>query len=148
LESAYGRFHPGGHPGSIDLHFHGQIFYSRAAGRIGQGIIEFSSPPADFLADEDPLESRYAYIRGVQTAGVAATAKHFPGFHNIALDPAIEPGAIVTEKADSFKPGFIPFADAIGNGVELIMVGPSIVEAHADIYHILPSILSSQNSLD
>ncbi len=70
-----------------------------------------------------------AYIRGVQTAGVAATAKHFPGFHNIALDPAIEPGAIVTEKADSFKPGFIPFADAIGNGVELIMVGPSIVEA-------------------
>ena len=70
-----------------------------------------------------------AYIRGVQTAGVAATAKHFPGFHNIALDPAIEPGAIVTEKVDSFKPGFIPFADAIGNGVELIMVGPSIVEA-------------------
>ncbi len=70
-----------------------------------------------------------AYIRGVQAAGVAATAKHFPGFHNIALDPAIEPGAIVTEKADSFKPGFMPFADAIGNGVELIMVGPSIVEA-------------------
>jgi len=51
LESAYGRFHPGGYPGSVDLHFHGQIFYSRAAGRIGQGIIEFSGPPADLLAD-------------------------------------------------------------------------------------------------
>ena len=70
-----------------------------------------------------------AYIRGVQAAGVAATAKHFPGFHSIALDPAIEPGAILTERADSFKPGFIPFADAIENGVEIIMVGPAIVEA-------------------
>jgi len=27
---------------------------------------------------------------------------------NIALDPATDPGAIVTEKEDSFKPGFIP----------------------------------------
>jgi len=70
-----------------------------------------------------------AYIRGVQGAGVAATAKHFPGFHNIALDPAVESAAAVTEKADSFKPGFIPFADAIENGVELIMVGPATVEA-------------------
>lgn len=70
-----------------------------------------------------------AYIRGVQAAGVAATAKHFPGFHNIALDPAIEPGAIITEKSDSFKSGFIPFTDAIENDVEMIMVGPAIVEA-------------------
>lgn len=89
-----------------------------------------------------------AYIRGVQTAGVAATAKHFPGFHNITLDPATEPGAIVTEKADSFKPGFIPFADAIGNGVELIMVGPSIVEAfdNAKPASISPKIIGMLRS--
>ena len=53
----------------------------------------------------------------------------FPGFHSIAVDPAIGPDAIVTENADSFKPGFIPFQDAIRNGVESIMVGPSIVKA-------------------
>jgi beta-N-acetylhexosaminidase len=70
-----------------------------------------------------------AYIRGVQSAGVAATAKHFPGFHHIELDPATEPEAMVTEKADAFKPGFIPFAAAIENGVEIAMVGPSIVQA-------------------
>lgn len=69
-----------------------------------------------------------AYIRSVQSVGVAATAKHFPGFHNIALDPAIEPGAKVTDDSESFEPGFIPFINAIENDVELIMVGPAIVE--------------------
>ena len=109
----------------------------------GLGVNCFLAPILDVITGQNPwlsgrtwstdpeLVARLtsAYIRGVQAVGVAATAKHFPGFHNIALDPAIEPGAIVTEKADTFKPGFIPFADAIKNGVEMIMVGPAIVEA-------------------
>ncbi|MCD4720373.1 MAG: hypothetical protein K8S13_11030 [Desulfobacula sp.] len=70
-----------------------------------------------------------AFIQMIQREGVAACAKHFPGFHNIALDPAIESEAVVTEAASSFKQGFIPFTYAITNKVEMIMVGPAIVEA-------------------
>lgn len=119
------------------------ISASIAAAAKNLGVNCFLGPVLDVVTGQNPwLSGRTwstdpgkiarissAYIRGVQSAGVAATAKHFPGFHNIALDPAVEPGAIVTEKEDSFRPGFIPFADAIKNGVELIMVGPSIVEA-------------------
>ena len=120
-----------------------EISASVASAAKDLGVNCFLAPILDVVTGQNPwLSGRTwstdpdeiarissAYIRGVQTAGVAATAKHFPGFHNIALDPAIDPGAIVTEKVVSFKPGFIPFADAIGNGVELIMVGPSIVVA-------------------
>lgn len=120
-----------------------KISGSVAAAAKGLGVNCFLAPILDVVTGQNPwLSGRTwstdpdviarlssAYIRGVQAAGVAATAKHFPGFHSIALDPAIEPGAIITEKVNSFKPGFIPFADAIGNDVEMIMVGPAIVEA-------------------
>ena len=81
------------------------------------GVNYFLGPILDVVTGQDPwLSGRTwssdpeqiasissAYIRGVQTSGVAATALPFPGFHKIALDPAIEPGAIVTEKEGSFK---------------------------------------------
>jgi len=70
-----------------------------------------------------------AYISGVQSKGVAATAKHFPGYSNIALDPATNPEAQNTEPLESFKDSFIPFVDAIQSGVEIIMAGPAIVTA-------------------
>jgi len=70
-----------------------------------------------------------AFIRGVQAAGVAATAKHFPGHHHIPLDPAENEAASVTGDAGSFETGFGPFEDAIANGVEAMMVGPALVEA-------------------
>jgi beta-N-acetylhexosaminidase len=70
-----------------------------------------------------------AYIRGIQANGIAATAKHFPGYSHIALDPAIAPEARMTEPLGSFETSFIPFADAIQNGVEIVMTGPAIVEA-------------------
>ena len=120
-----------------------KISRSVASAAKSLGVNCFLAPILDVVTGQNPwLSGRTwstdpnviarlssAYIRGVQAAGVAATAKHFPGFHSIALDPAIEPGAIVTEGANSFKPGFAPFADAIGNGVEIIMVGPAIVAA-------------------
>jgi beta-N-acetylhexosaminidase len=128
---------------SIDTHRFEVISASIAEAAKNLGVNCFLGPILDVVTGKNPwLSGRTwsanpeeiarissAFIRGIQDAGVAATAKHFPGFHNIALDPAIEPGAIVTEEKDSFKPGFIPFTDAIKNGVELIMVGPSIVNA-------------------
>ncbi len=70
-----------------------------------------------------------AYIRGIQANGIAATAKHFPGYSDIGLDPAIDSEARNIEPLESFKNNFIPFTDAIKNGVEIIMTGPAIVEA-------------------
>jgi len=98
------------------------ISASIAAAAKDLGVNCFLGPILDVVTGQNPwLSGRTwstdpeeiarissAFIRGVQAAGVAATAKHFPGFHNIALDPATDPGAIVTEKEDSFKPGFIP----------------------------------------
>ncbi len=69
------------------------------------------------------------FIQTIQKEGVASCAKHFPGFHNISLDPAINSKAVVTEKEADFNSGFVPFLDAIANGVEIIMVGPAVVEA-------------------
>lgn len=128
---------------SYDADSFEKISVSVATAAKSLGVNCFLAPILDVVTGQNPwLSGRTwstdphlitrissAYIRGVQAAGVAATAKHFPGFHNIALDPAIEPGAVITEKADSFQPGFVPFADAIGNDVEMIMVGPPIVEA-------------------
>lgn len=99
-------------------------------------IVDVVVGPNPWLAKRtwsiDPTEiSRLssAYIRGVQRAGVVATAKHFPGFHRIELDPATESEAIVVDGVGSFQPGFEAFVDAIDNDVEMVMVGPAIVEA-------------------
>jgi beta-N-acetylhexosaminidase len=116
---------------------------SVAAAAKSLGVNCFLAPILDIVTDQNPwLSGRTwstdphviarlssAYIRGVQGAGVAATAKHFPGFRNIVLDPAVEPDAVVTETVESFEAGFIPFADAVRNNVEMIMVGPAVVEA-------------------
>lgn len=113
----------------------------KAAAALGVNV--FIAPVLDILSGPNPwLAGRTlssdpsvvarvssAYIKGVQKAGVAATAKHFPGFHNIALDPAIEQAAMNGEPAKTYEPGFIPFREAIAVGVEMIMVGPAVVRA-------------------
>lgn len=70
-----------------------------------------------------------AYVRGVQKAGIAATAKHFPGFHNIELDPAIDADAMVTEPIESYDQGLMPYRNVIAEKVEIVMMGPAIVQA-------------------
>lgn len=79
----------------------------------------------------DPAEvSRIAcaFVRGVQAAGVAATAKHFPGHPVTKLDPALHQ-AIVEATLDELKPGFGVFTDVIGAGVSAVMSGPALVPA-------------------
>jgi beta-N-acetylhexosaminidase len=120
----------------------------RISFEVGNAAVElgvncFLAPVVDLLTGQNPwLQGRTystnpvdvgrvssAYVRGVQRAGVAATAKHFPGFHNIALDPAIEADAKVTDALETFEAGFQPFRSVIDSDVEMIMVGPAIVEA-------------------
>jgi len=123
-----------------------KIAASVAAAAKAMGVNCFLGPVLDVVTGRNPwLSGRTwstdpneiarissAYVRGVQGAGVAATAKHFPGFHDIELDPATETDARVAADPGSFEPGFIPFSDAIRNDVALIMVGPAVVEAFDD----------------
>ncbi len=107
------------------------------------GVNCFLAPVLDLLSGVNPwLQGRTystdpetvgrvssAFVRGVQSAGVVATGKHFPGFHNIDRDPAIDPDAVNVEAAETFEPGFKPFRDVIAANIEMIMVGPAITKA-------------------
>jgi beta-N-acetylhexosaminidase len=107
------------------------------------GINVFLAPVLDLASGPNPwLEGRRlssdpqevarigsAFIRGVQSEGVAATAKHFPGYHQLLTDPAIDAAARLGDAADILEPGFLPFLAAISAGVEIVMPGPAIVDA-------------------
>ncbi len=119
------------------------ITYRVATASKALGVNVFLAPIVDLVTGANPWLDRRtystdpeivgrisaAYVRGVQKAGVAATAKHFPGFHNITGDPAIDAHALVVDDADSYAPGFNPFTDVIAAEVEMIMVGPAINKA-------------------
>ncbi|WP_049564622.1 glycoside hydrolase family 3 protein [Nonomuraea sp. SBT364] len=81
-----------------------------------------------FGADPD-LVSRHtrAFVRGLQSAGVAACAKHFPGHGDTSVDshhgvPVVAPGGI----EDALR----PFREAIKEGVRSIMTGHLLVPAY------------------
>ncbi|WP_192355380.1 glycoside hydrolase family 3 N-terminal domain-containing protein [Mesorhizobium mediterraneum] len=112
----------------------------RRARELGVGM--FLGPVVDVLTGRNPwLHGRTldtdalqvarltrAFISGVQSAGVVATAKHFPGHPNIEGDPAIEL-ADVRGTAEDLLPGFDVFRSAIQAGVRAIMTGPTLVPA-------------------
>ncbi len=120
-----------------------EISYKVGLASSALGVNCFLAPVLDLVTGENPWLDRRtysvdpdvvgrvsaAYVRGVQRAGVAATAKHFPGFHNITGDPAVDATAVVEDPATSFKAGFAPFQDAIAANVEMIMIGPAITKA-------------------
>ena len=129
---------PSTHPDEIEA-----IAFRVGQAAAGMGVNGFLAPVLDCVTGRNPwLQGRTfstdpgivgelssAFVRGVQRAGVAATAKHFPGFHDIALDPAIEAEAMVVDPADAFEAGFGPFRAVIAGNVEMIMIGPAIVTA-------------------
>lgn len=133
-----------------------EIVASRIA-KVAQelGINCFLGPILDVVTGDNPwlqgrtwtnnpkrlAEISSAYIRGVQSCGIAAAAKHFPGYSTISLDPAVEPEAKMTGSKESIIAGLLPFQDAIENNVEIIMTGPAIVEA---IDPVWPASLSAK----
>ncbi|MGO3028243.1 glycoside hydrolase family 3 N-terminal domain-containing protein [Pseudomonas helleri] len=80
---------------------------------------------------DDPVQvSRIscAFIRGVQRAGVIATAKHFPGHYATEHDPAI---ALVTVHGplELLDDNLQVFRQVIGAGVQAVMPGPAVFPA-------------------
>ncbi len=88
------------------------------------GVRAFGAEPA--------LVARHgaAWIRGLQEAGVAACAKHFPGHGDTAVDshhsvPLIERSR---ERLDEVE--LVPFRAAVAAGVQSIMTGHLLVPAY------------------
>ena len=115
---------------------------ARAAKSMGVNC--FLGPIMDVVTGRNPwLEGRTwssdpvtiariggAYIRGLQAHGVAATAKHFPGYPHLELDPAVDELASMDVPLPEVEKGLLPFAVAVESDVAMIMTGPAMVEAY------------------
>ncbi|BCJ55634.1 hydrolase [Actinoplanes sp. NBRC 14428] len=81
---------------------------------------------------EAPLVARHgaAWIRGLQEAGVAACAKHFPGHGDTAVDSHHDVPVIDHDLARLEECELMPFRAAIAAGVQSIMTGHLLVPAY------------------
>ncbi|HET8975985.1 MAG TPA: glycoside hydrolase family 3 N-terminal domain-containing protein [Solirubrobacterales bacterium] len=66
-----------------------------------------------------------AFIQGLQSQGVAATAKHFPGLGAATTNTDFSPVTIVTRQ-ESLDAGIEPFRAAVEAGVRLVMMSSAI----------------------
>lgn len=106
------------------------------------GITMFLSPILDLVTGENAwLTNRTlgkdasevarigaAFIRGVQKAGIAACAKHFPGYASLSADPALT-DVQMTAPASEVWAKASPFHAAIEANVAGIMPGPAAFAA-------------------
>lgn len=70
-----------------------------------------------------------AVVTGLQAAGVAATAKHFPGNAIVPTDPATDEARVETGIEELQERDLAPFRAVIESGVRAVMLGPAIVTA-------------------
>ncbi|WP_282958190.1 glycoside hydrolase family 3 protein, partial [Couchioplanes caeruleus] len=81
---------------------------------------------------EPQLVARHgaAWIRGLQDAGVAACAKHFPGHGDTAVDSHHDVPVIGHDRARLRECELVPFRAAVAAGVQSIMTGHLLVPAY------------------
>ncbi len=70
-----------------------------------------------------------AFIRGLQSAGVAACAKHFPGHGDTSVDSHHDVPLIDRTRAQLEECELVPFRAAIAAGVQCVMTGHLLVPA-------------------
>ena len=116
--------------------------YEMASSARVMGVNLFLAPVVDVVTGVNPwLHNRNlgpdpaevsriacAFIRGVQRAGVIATAKHFPGHYQTEHDPAVAQ-ARVPGPLEALEDGLDVFRQVIAAGVQAIMPGPAVFPA-------------------
>jgi beta-N-acetylhexosaminidase len=82
-----------------------------------------------------------AWLRGVQSAGVAATGKHFPGIGGVTVDTHHQLGVVERSRRDLDLAELVPFEAAFDAGLRMVMSGHFAVPALTGDAE-LPSTLS------
>ncbi|MDI1464725.1 glycoside hydrolase family 3 N-terminal domain-containing protein [Catellatospora sp. KI3] len=97
------------------------------------GVRSFGADPA--------LVARHsaAWVRGLQAAGVAACAKHFPGHGDTVEDSHFDAARVHASREELAATALPPFTAAIAAGVRAIMTGHLLVTAYDEE---LPATLS------
>ncbi|MEV0716258.1 glycoside hydrolase family 3 N-terminal domain-containing protein [Asanoa sp. NPDC050611] len=103
-------------------------------GTADGGVIGSRSFGSDPKAVGDQVA---ASVRGLQSAGVAATLKHFPGHGSTPSDSHTDLPVIGKSKADLDKVDLAPFKSGIDAGAQLVMSG------HLDVKSIEPGVPAS-----
>jgi beta-N-acetylhexosaminidase len=78
-----------------------------------------------------------AFIAGLQGAGVAACAKHFPGHGDTAVDSHLDL-PLVEAAPEALESALLPFREAIASGVQAIMTAHILIPA----WDAVPATLS------
>ena len=81
-----------------------------------------------------------AFVRGLQDAGVAACAKHFPGHGATRTDSHLDLPVIDVDEATWRARDLAPFADAVAAGVRCVMTAHVVVSCLDDV----PATLSGR----
>ena len=84
-----------------------------------------------------------ATVRGLRSAGVAATAKHFPGKGAVAIDTHHGLGIVDHDRARLDAVELVPFRAAIVEGLDVVMSGHFAVPALTDADDV-PSTLAGE----
>ena len=76
------------------------------------------------FGDDPEVVGRHAaaLVSGLRSAGIAASAKHFPGMGRTVLDPHLGLAALDADRADLGRHELAPFRAAVNAGVETVMV--------------------------
>jgi beta-N-acetylhexosaminidase len=95
-------------------------------------VVDTPSASGNFLGSRAFSDSRawnaqmaQAFVRGLQTNGVAATAKHFPGL-GLAGGNTDNGQIVIDAAAWRLREGLLPFQSAVGAGVKLVMISTAI----------------------
>ena len=69
------------------------------------------------------------YTHGLESSGVEATLKHFPGLGRVSGDTHLIPAALAASQNDLEKRDWVPFREGLANTNALLMVGHATLPA-------------------